>query len=165
MPLVLDIFGVVLMQSGLNTPLLELCANWRKNGEKIYGASNMTAIHNKELWQQPGIREAFDDIYCSGLLGVAKPDPLFYNAVTQKTGVLPEQILFFDDSGTNIEAARRLGWEAYAFTDNRDLQTMADGFFIRQRKDKPDIDIETKVEELQISWAEESSSDEPPPAT
>lgn len=162
MPLVLDIFGVVLLQNGLNIPLLELCANWRKNGEKIYGASNMTAIHNKELWQQPGIREAFDEIYCSGILGVAKPDPVFYSTVTNKIGVMPEQILFFDDSGTNIEAAQRLGWEAYAFTDNRDLQTMADGFFIRHRRDKRDVDIETKVEELQINWSDESTNDDQP---
>lgn len=133
MPLILDIFGVVMMQSGLNTQLLELCAAWRRDGERIFGASNMTALHNQEFGRQPGISDAFDAIYCSGVLGVAKPDPVFYTAVAQKIGAMPQDLLFFDDSGVNVEAAAACGWQAHVFTDARDLQATADGFFQAQR--------------------------------
>ncbi|HEY1096751.1 MAG TPA: HAD-IA family hydrolase [Alphaproteobacteria bacterium] len=136
MPLVLDIFGLVILQNGLNEPLLKLCANWRNQGEKIYGASNMSAIQNDKLWQMPGVRDAFDDIYCSGLLGVSKPDPVFYTAVTNKLHLQPEHILFFDDSGVNVEAARRMGWQAYAYSDEKDLSTIAEGFFAREHAHK-----------------------------
>lgn len=132
MPLVLDIFGLVILQNGLNEPLLRMCKHWREEGEKIYGASNMTAIQNDKLWDMPGVRDAFDDIYCSGLLGVSKPDPIFYSTVANKLHVMPEHILFFDDSGSNVEAARRMGWQAYVYSDERDLATTADGFFARE---------------------------------
>ena len=161
MPLVLDIFGVILMPQGLNTPLLDLCAAWRRDGEKVFGASNMTAIHNKELWEQPGIRAAFDEIYCSGQLGASKPDPIFFKAVSEKINVRPDQLLFFDDSGVNVEAAGRLGWEAYAFTDNRDIQTIANGFFLRHRADRKLPSVFKEIE-MEISWADET--DEQPDA-
>ncbi len=157
MPLVLDIFGVILMSQGLNTPLLDLCAAWRKDGEKVFGASNMTAMHNKELWQQPGIRDAFDEIYCSGQLGVGKPDPLFYSAVADKINVTPDKLLFFDDSGTNVDAANKMGWEAYSFSDNRELQTIATGFFQRQRVHAKGHTLEAPQD---ITWAESDLDDD-----
>ncbi len=45
-------------------------------------------------------------------LGVAKPDPAIYRVATERFGVSPGEILFFDDLPDNIEAARNAGWQA-----------------------------------------------------
>lgn len=65
----------------------------------------------------------FDGICTSFETGVAKPDPLIFHAVEKQFGILPDETLFFDDSITNIEAARKLGFygwhvpEGTEFTD------------------------------------------------
>ncbi len=46
----------------------------------------------------------------SHLLGLAKPNDEIYHALESKTGVAPEQILFFDDLSENVQAAQRRGW-------------------------------------------------------
>jgi FMN phosphatase YigB (HAD superfamily) len=136
MPLILDIFGVTFLQSGLNQPLLDACVRWRKQGEKVYAATNMTASQFDQFWQEPAIRAAFDDFFCSSLLGVSKPDPVFFSTVASKLGEKPENLLFFDDSGTNVDAAIRMGWEAYGYTDVTDMSSITEGFFARQRATK-----------------------------
>ena len=133
MPLVLDMFGVLLLPQGLNEPLLEICRFWREKGEKVFGASNMIVQQHIELWHNPAIRAAFDEVYCSGRLGASKPDPAFFALVTAKINVPPQDILFFDDSGTNVDAASRYGWQAHPYRTVSDLTAIADGFFMAQR--------------------------------
>jgi FMN phosphatase YigB (HAD superfamily) len=50
--------------------------------------------------------------FASHLLGLAKPDPAIYRAFEQATDLSGHQILFFDDLGENVEAARARGWNA-----------------------------------------------------
>jgi glucose-1-phosphatase len=46
-------------------------------------------------------------------LGIAKPDPAIYRVATERFGVSPGEVLFFDDLPDNIEAARNTGWQAH----------------------------------------------------
>ena len=146
MPLILDIFGVVLVRGGLNEPLLQRCIQWRRDGEKIYGASNMSVSEHITVMQNPLIAAAFDMIYCSGQLGVSKPDPVFFAAVREKLGLLPEHLLFLDDSGINVDAAQRLGWNAAVYTDVADAAARIDGFFANQRRENDPDKIAPPVE-------------------
>ncbi|SEQ08829.1 HAD family hydrolase [Microlunatus flavus] len=57
-----------------------------------------------------------DDWFFSAELGLAKPDPAIYAAVTDTLGVAPGQVLFFDDRQVNIDAAVRAGWDAHLWT-------------------------------------------------
>ncbi len=58
--------------------------------------------------------------FASHLLGIAKPDPLIYEAFQQKTGVASERILFFDDLEENIAAAQQAGWTARPINPDAD---------------------------------------------
>jgi len=49
----------------------------------------------------------------SGDLGVAKPDPRIYAAVTERLGASPSQVIFFDDRAENVDGARAFGWTAH----------------------------------------------------
>ena len=65
-----------------------------------------------EKWQ---IDDAFDEIFISAEMGIAKPDPKIYKMVIEKLGIAPEEMVFVDDLSRNIEAARKLGMHAIHF--------------------------------------------------
>lgn len=134
MPLFLDIYGVIITWSGVNNALLDRCAYWRKQGVKIYGASNMSVFEHGRFMKDARFQAAFDEIFCSGHLGVSKPDPSFFAVLRDKTGELPENCLFIDDSGANVDAASRAGWQAAIYTDTADASARIDGFFDKQRR-------------------------------
>lgn len=50
--------------------------------------------------------------FASQELGLAKPDGAIFEHVERTTKVRGGEILFFDDHGPNIEAARKRGWRA-----------------------------------------------------
>ncbi len=62
-----------------------------------------------------GILDAFDQVFISCELGMAKPDLRVYAHVVERLGVRPEEAVFVDDFPANIEAARRAGLQAVHF--------------------------------------------------
>ncbi len=73
----------------------------------------------KVLATQWKIADAFDEIFISAEMGVAKPDPKIYKMVLEKLDVAPEETVFIDDFIENIEAARKLGMNGLHF-QNKD---------------------------------------------
>jgi len=53
----------------------------------------------------------------SNEIGVRKPDPAAFAALTVALGVPPEATVFVDDAERNVRAARALGYEAIHLTD------------------------------------------------
>lgn len=80
--------------------------------------SNTNSIH----WQQAcddffryrglGVADFFDNVYLSFEMGVEKPAPELYAKVAEGLQVAPGEILFFDDSEVNCEAARQCGFRS-----------------------------------------------------
>ena len=55
-------------------------------------------------------------------LGARKPDRAFFERTQARLPVTgPSEVLSFDDSLANPEAASALGWRAYAHTGHADL--------------------------------------------
>lgn len=67
---------------------------------------------------------AFDELFISAEMRVAKPDPEIYKMVLAKLALPPEATVFVDDFIENIEAARELGMHAIHFREKE--QAMAD---------------------------------------
>ena len=59
-----------------------------------------------------GVNDFFDHIFLSCELGVEKPDPAIFQAVTEGLKLPASHILFFDDSEVNCQAARNCGMQA-----------------------------------------------------
>jgi len=77
--------------------------------------SNTNETHWKRQHNGPGGFPAASRLtirLASHELGIAKPDPAIYRAATERFGVAPSEILFFDDLPDNIEAASNAGWQA-----------------------------------------------------
>lgn len=60
-----------------------------------------------------GVTKAFDDVVCSGDVGLAKPDPAIFRLAASRLGVPPEACFFIDDSAGHVEAARSVGMRAH----------------------------------------------------
>jgi putative hydrolase of the HAD superfamily len=58
------------------------------------------------------VEDFFEKIFLSCELGVEKPNPEIFKKVVEGIGCRPDDILFFDDSEVNCEAARKYGLQA-----------------------------------------------------
>lgn len=61
------------------------------------------------------ISDAFDHIFISAEMGLAKPDPRIYQAVVGELEKDPAEMVFVDDFIENVAAARAQGWNAIHF--------------------------------------------------
>ena len=61
------------------------------------------------------VRLAVDVVVSSAEVGVQKPAPRIYAAALERLGTLAPETVFVDDNAANVDAARRLGFEAVLF--------------------------------------------------
>jgi putative hydrolase of the HAD superfamily len=71
-----------------------------------------------------GLDSAFDVIFNSARLGIAKPDPEAFRTVAAALGTAPERCLFVDDTVPNVEGARAAGMQAETFSDVETLRLL-----------------------------------------
>jgi 2-haloacid dehalogenase len=61
-------------------------------------------------------------VLVSGEERMIKPDPRFFRLLVERFGLTPQSTFYVDDSEANVEAARRLGFDAVRFTDPERLR-------------------------------------------
>lgn len=64
-------------------------------------------------YKDKGVTDFFDHIFLSCREGIEKPDPELFERVVSKLNVPANDIIFFDDSEVNCQAARNCGLQAY----------------------------------------------------
>jgi putative hydrolase of the HAD superfamily len=67
------------------------------------------------------LMDAFDVVFSSAEIGVAKPDVAIYRHAAEVLGVTPEECFFTDDRPENVEGARTAGMHAEVFTSRATL--------------------------------------------
>jgi putative hydrolase of the HAD superfamily len=70
--------------------------------------------------------ELFEVIVDSSEVGARKPEPKIYQITRDRLDVEHESILFVDDIGQNLKAAKQLGWQTLLFTDENDALSVFD---------------------------------------
>ncbi len=102
---------------GMRQVLSELKKDFR-----LVALSNTDKVHWDFAFRTFPIFALLDGWVVSYEEGVAKPDPALYHAVVKRhcSGRLP--FLYVDDILENVEAARRLGWQAEVFLDANQFQ-------------------------------------------
>lgn len=63
----------------------------------------------------------FDEVFCSGDEGMAKPAPAVFAETLRRLAVAPEQAVFIDDTREHVNAARSQGLQAIHFSDGDTL--------------------------------------------
>lgn len=76
--------------------------------------SNTSDLHWRMMRSRGGANsiplDRLHHCFASHLVGLRKPDDAIYAHVERETGTPGNRIVFFDDVGENVEAARRRGW-------------------------------------------------------
>jgi putative hydrolase of the HAD superfamily len=93
----------------------QLVADLKAAGYQTAILSNTNAPHWDDLLNPakfPTVA-AVDAPHASHLLGLGKPDPAIYAAFNEATGTEPADVVFFDDSQTNVDSANQFGWLAH----------------------------------------------------
>ena len=75
--------------------------------------SNTNSLHWAHLNELIRLDEIFDHCFASQIMGVAKPAPRSFQIPLEKMDVSVDQVLYFDDTMLNVEAARKEGLETY----------------------------------------------------
>ncbi len=104
----------------INTKLTELLPILKQN-YKLYLLSNTNFIHQKYGYGNYSFFNHFDKLFLSFEVKAIKPEPQIYNAVTNFSGLQPNQHLFIDDVLEYVEGAKNVGWNAVRFIDNEQL--------------------------------------------
>jgi len=106
-------------------PYLEKLA---ARGLTQYLATNQEHQRLLYLWNELELNRLLNGSLASAELGARKPDPAYFAAALDKLGNPdPATVLFWDDTASNVEAARRAGITAHQYVD-------ADSFAIRMAK-------------------------------
>ncbi len=93
--------------------------------------SYVTAVlSNNNRLVDPGFQQRFragdmfDVVYYSSDLGAKKPDTTIYKKFAMFMGVSPHNVVFFDDDVANIEAAKKVGFNAHVFKSASQVMEM-----------------------------------------
>jgi putative hydrolase of the HAD superfamily len=89
----------------------------REAGRDLYFLSNMPAPYAEQLEALHPFVGWFHDGVFSARVGLIKPEPAIFDLAARRFAAAPGELLFFDDVGANVDAARRAGWNAQLFTD------------------------------------------------
>ena len=103
----------------------------KSDGYKIYMLSNTNPI----MWNgkiadeftrdgREGIAGYFDGVVTSFEAKVMKPAPEIFDYACNTLGIKAEETLFFDDSKDNVDAARKLGFEAVTVNPGDEFATL-----------------------------------------
>ncbi|HCP81392.1 MAG TPA: haloacid dehalogenase [Octadecabacter sp.] len=87
----------------------------RRAGHPVFALSNFGNETFAIAEPEYPFLEEFDKRYISGALQVIKPAAAIYEHVENDCGIAPGGLLFVDDRGDNIAAARARGWQTHLF--------------------------------------------------
>ena len=82
------------------------------NHYRLAALSNSNELHWPRLQHEFGLLERFEHAFSSHLIHKAKPDKRAFLHVIEQLDVVPSNVLFFDDSQMNVDAASALGMVA-----------------------------------------------------
>ena len=91
---------------------------------KLAMVSNTNETHIAELRKKSGpflwnrTVEQFDELFFSFQMGMRKPNKKYFEAVLEKMGGKPEEVLYIDDCPNNLESAGKLGIKTWQFNTN-----------------------------------------------
>ncbi|WP_297448579.1 HAD family phosphatase [uncultured Alistipes sp.] len=111
---------------------LDMLLALRRRGFRLFMLSNTNPImmgHMKNVvFRKQGLTvdDYFDRLFLSYEMGMAKPDPEIFEAMIRRTGIDPSRSLFIDDSKSNVETARSLGFRTYLAAEHEDFRSLFD---------------------------------------
>jgi FMN phosphatase YigB (HAD superfamily) len=92
----------------------------------LYLLSNTSSLHSKLFlnlaYPNYHLFEVFKQVHLSFEMGMVKPNTMIYKQLIDVNQLHDHQIVFFDDNLLNVEAAGKLGWQAFLIDPKRAFQ-------------------------------------------
>lgn len=102
-------------ENKVDARMIDLVEGLRKNSISCYLVTNQEKYRTEYVRDVMMFGKIFDGIFSSAEIGCKKPQPEFYDAVISKLGVSKTDVLYVDDTVSNVENAKHFGLEAYLF--------------------------------------------------
>ena len=97
--------------------LIKVIRSLRQNGIVCCLATSQERNRAEYMKTKMGFQDMFDHLFFSCEVGWQKPDCAYYQHIEKMLNLEKESILLWDDSPTNIEAAREHGWNVEIYTE------------------------------------------------
>lgn len=99
----------------IDEEMIGIVRKLKEKGFKLVILSNESKAAMDMKTRKFRLNELFDKIYCSAIMGVAKPSKEAYLHVLNDLGIRPEETLFIDNLERNITPAEELGIKCILF--------------------------------------------------
>ena len=106
----------------INHELIAFFPELMRQGYQVAIFSNATSRLREEL-KVLGIDTLVHEIVISGEIGFQKPHKEAFDVLFQRLNVLPEEVVFIDDTPKSLEKADEIGYTPILFKDNAQLRT------------------------------------------
>lgn len=100
----------------INHELLKIIQTLKKQGIITCLATNQEQYRSDYLKEQKELSLAFTHFFSSSMAGALKPDNDYFDYISQILSGNRSEIMFWDDSVDNVQAARDYGWKAEIYT-------------------------------------------------
>ena len=118
-----DLNGVLFpTPKGVNNRVLAFIKECKSLGYMVVAASNTSKRSFEWRSRRYGLMNVFDGRIISSDIGTRKPSKKFFEYMIEILGCLPEEILFVDDSDTNIDTAKELGIITVKYNGEKSLE-------------------------------------------
>jgi putative hydrolase of the HAD superfamily len=94
---------------------VDLLEELAARGIPLYCLSNMPATTADYLRQRHSFWKVFGGVVISGEIQLLKPEREIFDHIAQRFALTPENTVFIDDHGPNIDSAKRLGFKTIHF--------------------------------------------------
>ena len=102
----------------LDQMLLQYVQQLRQNGIRCYLATQQERYRTDYILHTLGFARQFDGMFSSVDIGYIKSEMLFFEAVLRSLNTCqPAEVLFWDDSSTNVAIARSVGLQAEVYSN------------------------------------------------
>ncbi len=116
-------------ESEMDTRFLEIIEAIREKGYKVYAGTNQERYRTEHIRFDMGLDKCFDKFFSSCYIGAKKPDYKFYNHFLNEIEAEPEEVIFWDDSEKNINAAKNLGIDAHQYKNYEEFLKIMKNYF------------------------------------
>lgn len=111
-----------MLQRRINTELLSFFPILKRLGLKVGIFSNANS-ELRERIKELELQDLADVIVISGEIGYQKPHKEAFQVLFEKLKLLPEEVVFIDDTARSLEKASEIGYIPILFKNNEQLKT------------------------------------------
>ncbi len=116
-------------EHNIDMELIKYIQDLRNKCIKCYLATNQEKYRVQYMLEKMEFSKSFDKVFASSHLGHRKPAVEFYRKVVEELGLSKDEILFWDDTQGNVDAAIEFGIKAELYKSFEEFKNIMVNYF------------------------------------